>query len=186
MEKPKTSTLNRSPPPARSLFHPARGHLRGGLPFEAHVPAEQSQAQEDARFPRADAHARRPSSAPRPPRARPEAPRRLIWRIRDRASFEALARARRLQAGVVTLRFVSGDARTPPRVSFAVGRWAGSAVTRNRIRRRLRAAIARSEDRLMAGGSYLFGAGAAAATVPFDVLVGSVRGLLDRVGEHET
>ena len=38
----------------------------------------------------------------------------------------------------------------------------------------------------MAGGSYLFGAGAAAATVPFDVLVGSVRGLLDRVGEHET
>jgi hypothetical protein len=34
----------------------------------------------------------------------------------------------------------------------------------------------------MAGGSYLFGAGADAATLPFEVLVRSVGTLLERVG----
>ena len=164
-------------------FLPARGHLRGGPPFEAHLPTEQPQAQEDARVPRADALPRRPSGAPRPPRPGPQAPRRLTWPIRDRATFEALARARRHRAGAVTLRFVPGDPGVPPRVAFAVGRSSGSAVTRNRIRRRLRAAIGCSEDRLMPGGSHLFGAGAGAATASFDALVASVRTLLDRVAE---
>jgi ribonuclease P protein component len=68
-------------------------------------------------------------------------------------------------------------------VAFAVGRSCGGAVTRNRIRRRLRAAIVCSEDRVMPGGAHLFGAAATAATAPFDALVASVRTLLDRAAE---
>ena len=85
---------------------------------------------------------------------------------------------------MVSLRAAAGDPTLPPRVSFAVGRRAGNAVTRNRIRRRLRAAISRSQDRLVAGGAYLFGAGATAATVPFDRLVASVRAVLEQAEEH--
>jgi ribonuclease P protein component len=62
----------------------------------------------------------------------------------------------------------------PPRVAYAVGRWAGSAVVRNRIRRRLRAAVAGSQGELMVGGIYLFGADRTAASEPFDALSRSV------------
>lgn len=163
---------------------PARGHLRGGPPFEAHLPTEQPQAQQDARIPRPDAHPRRTRSAPFAPGARPEASRRLIWRIRDRASFEALARARRHKAGSVTLRFVDGGTDRPARVSYAVGKWAGPAVARNRTRRRLRAAVARSEGELMRGGLYLFGAGRDAGAQPFDALVDSVARLVRDAKGH--
>jgi ribonuclease P protein component len=157
---------------------------RGGLPFEAHIPTEQPQAQQDARIPRPHAHPRRTRSAPFAPGARPEASRRLIWRIRDRASFEALARARRRKAGVVTLRFVHDGSERPARVSYAVGQWVGPAVERNRTRRRLRAAVGRSEGELMRGGVYLFGAEHGAAEEPFDVLVSAVATLAREAQEH--
>jgi len=156
---------------------------RGGLSFEAHLPAQQSQAQQDPRLPHADADARRARSPARAPRARPEASLRLIWRIRDRASFEALARARRHRAGPVTLRFVDDGSGDPPRVSYAVGKWAGSAVIRNRTRRRLRAAVAGMADELEPGGSYLFGADRAAVAMPFTELEVTVRGLLHQARE---
>lgn len=46
-----------------------------------------------------------------------------------------------------------------PRVAFAIGRRVGSAVARNRLRRRLRAALAELE---LAPGSYLVSAGSEA------------------------
>jgi len=46
------------------------------------------------------------------------------------------------------------DAGTPPRVAFAVGRRVGSAVTRNRVRRQLRAATAEIA-RGLPPGAYL-------------------------------
>jgi ribonuclease P protein component len=52
--------------------------------------------------------------------------------------------------------FVAGEARgEPPRVAYAVGRRIGPAVTRNRVRRRLRAAVAEHRDLLVADGAYL-------------------------------
>ena len=55
-----------------------------------------------------------------------------------------------------------------PRVAYAVGRRAGGAVVRNRIRRRLRAIV---REAGLAGalvpGNYLIGAGAPAATLPY-------------------
>jgi ribonuclease P protein component len=47
-------------------------------------------------------------------------------------------------------------------VAFAVPRAVGGAVDRNRLRRRLRAALHDLEPELVPGGAYLFGAGPAA------------------------
>jgi len=74
----------------------------------------------------------------------------LIGRIRERRSFERLrADGRRVRSEHLWCTFLADPAARPPRVGFAIGRAAGSAVARNRLRRRLRAIIsasARSAD----------------------------------------
>src|SRR5262249_61115042 len=122
----------------------------------ADLPAEHPQAEEDPWFSSAQAYpwrTRRPPVAPDP---RAEKTLRLIWRVRDRATFEALARAPRQRVGGIALRSCRDGSTAPPRVAFAVGRRAGSAVARNRVRRRLRAAIDGCRVDLAPGGAYLF------------------------------
>lgn len=148
---------------------------------EAHVPAEQPKAQEAPRLPGPDAHARRSGGTQGPTPARPHAPVGLIWRLRDRATFAALARAERHVQGPLTIRFVGSGARTPPRVAYAVA-GAGNAVVRNRVRRRLRAAVARTEAELAAGGAYLVSARREALTMPFEVLVDTLTALFRAAG----
>jgi ribonuclease P protein component len=145
---------------------------------EAHIPTQQPEAEEEARLPWPHAHAWRAGGAAIAPCARPQAPQRLIWRIRDRATFEALARARRIRRGPLSLRYLPGDDTMPPRVAFALGRNVGSAVQRNRARRRLRSAIAGNAPRV-APGAYLFGGGPDVVTVSYEVLERAVRELLD-------
>ena len=140
---------------------------------EAHVPTQQPQAQEEARFSHAHAYSRRSRHHPDSPAAGPVASLGLIRRTPDRATFAALARARRWRRGPVDLRFVALDG-GGPRVALAVARHGAPAVTRNRARRRLRAAIAVHAGGLVPDGAYLFGAGPAAATVPFPRLVQAV------------
>jgi ribonuclease P protein component len=70
-----------------------------------------------------------------------------------------------------------------PEVSYAIGRWVGGAVVRNRVRRRLRAAVVRHEDALVTGGHYLLSADATAATLPFAELEASVGALLARAAD---
>jgi ribonuclease P protein component len=113
-----------------------------------------------------------------------DAARPQLWRITDRGSFLALRqRGRRARRGPLTvtwLRPTPGDRTTPPRVGFAVGKAAGGAVLRNRIRRRLRAALRQlaAEGRLPAG-TYLLGGSAPLATMPWSALVDLVRGTID-------
>jgi len=78
----------------------------------------------------------------------------------------------------VTLRFVAGGDTQPARVAFTTAR--AGAVTRNRIRRRLRAAVA-TQPALTPGGAYLFGGGPEVATVPFPILVDAVAQLAAEV-----
>jgi ribonuclease P protein component len=52
-------------------------------------------------------------------------------------------------------------------VAYAVGRRTGSAVERNRIRRRLRAAVADCRPDLMPGAAYLFEADRSVLTMSF-------------------
>jgi ribonuclease P protein component len=101
-----------------------------------------------------------------------------LWRITDRRSFEELRRrGRRVRRGPLTLTWLPPDAgaATPPQAGFAIGRATGGAVVRNRVRRRLRAALRQLlvEDRLPAG-TYLLGAQAEVATMPWSALVSEV------------
>ena len=86
--------------------------------------------------------------------------------------------------GPVTIRFVPGESEAPPRVAYAVG-GVGNAVVRNRLRRRLRAAVARAEAELAPGGAYLVSARREALTMPFDALVGTLAALIAAAGSHQ-
>ena len=108
-----------------------------------------------------------------PPRsvvARPQ-----LWRISDRATFADLRhRGRRARTGPLTVTWLPPDpsaSPTPPRAAFAVGKGAG-AVTRNRIRRRLRAGLRELQRAgALPEGAYLVGAGREAADLPWADLV---------------
>ena len=68
-------------------------------------------------------------------------------------------------------------------MAYAVG-GVGNAVVRNRLRRRLRAAVARAEAELIAGGAYLVSARREALRMPFDALVEALAALLRAAGGH--
>jgi ribonuclease P protein component len=146
---------------------------------EVHVPAQHPETQEAPRVPVPHAYSRRPGRAQGPSPSRPHAPLGLIRRVRGRATFAALAGAARHTRGPVTVRCVSAGENGPPRVAFAVGRGTGSAVARNRVRRRLRAATAACEGSLEGGAAYLVSAGRGALTMPFTELVETLGDLFE-------
>jgi ribonuclease P protein component len=69
-------------------------------------------------------------------------------------------------------------------VAYAIGRRFGTAVERNRARRRLRAAIALDEALLLPGGAYLVAAERAVMTLPFATLCDYVTTLLQAAREE--
>jgi len=105
-------------------------------------------------------------------------PRPQLWRITDRATFDALRGGSRARSGPVSVTWLApapDEATTPPRVGFAVGRAAGGSVVRHRIRRRLRAALWELHQRGdLPAGTYLVGGGVATAALPWSELVTSV------------
>ena len=148
---------------------------------EAHVSAEQPEAQEASRLPGPHAYPGRAGRAQGPTPSRPHTPLGLIRRVRDRATFAALAGAERHVQGPIAVRFVAGDAGAPPRVAYAVS-GAPNAVARNRVRRRLRAGVARVEPTLRSGGAYLVTARRVAVTMPFAELVDTLAALFAAAG----
>ena len=161
---------------------------------EADVSAQQSEAQQDPRISGPDADAGWACGDPVASPARPQATRSLIWRVRDRATFDALAQARARRAGPVRVRSVpyrqgperpraegaGAGAPGPPAVAYAIGRRSGNAVARNRLRRRLRAAVHEHHDLLAPDTAYLIGADPSAATMTFAALSESIaRALAD-------
>ncbi len=66
----------------------------------------------------------------------------------------------------------------PPRVAFAVGRNVGPAVTPNRVRRRLPAAVREHRALLAPGRGYLWRAAPSAATATFRELSSELRATL--------
>jgi ribonuclease P protein component len=148
---------------------------------EAHVSAEQPEAQEASRLPGPHATPRRPGGAQGPAPARPYAPLGLIRRVRDRATFAALAGAGRHVRGPIAVRFVVGEGDGPARVAYAVS-GAPNAPARNRLRRRLRAAAADVEPSLRPGGAYLVSARWEAMTMPFGELLEMLTDLVGVAG----
>lgn len=163
---------------------------------EAHVSAQQSPPRQAARLPAPHVGPGRSGGGPGSPPQGPQAPHGLVadqpvttalrrdplasarpqlWRITDRATFAALrasgSRARRGPLSVTWLPPEGACAAEPPRVAFAVGRASGSAVARNRIRRRLRAAL---RELLVASslpaGAYLISGRAELVSLPWPEL----------------
>jgi ribonuclease P protein component len=146
---------------------------------EAHVPAQHPETQEAARVPVPHAYSSRSSRGQGPTPARPHAPLGLIRRVRGRATFAALMGAQRHSRGSITARGAWDGHAGPPRVAYAVGRGVGSAVARNRVRRRLRAAAAACEPNLGTGVAFLVSAGREVLTMPFDELVDTLGKLFE-------
>jgi ribonuclease P protein component len=146
---------------------------------EAHVPTQQSEAEEAPRLPIAYAYPRRSGRAQDPSPAGPHASLGLIRRVRGRATFAALARAERHTEGSITVRCLREPGSMPPRVAYGLGRTVGSAAARNRARRRLRAAVAANEATLLPGAAYLISAGPEVLTMPFGTLVDTLAALFE-------
>jgi ribonuclease P protein component len=77
------------------------------------------------------------------------------------------------------------DDDAPPRVAYAVGRRVGSAVTRNRLRRRLRAAVRDEASALEPSCVYLVGAAPAALETTYPELRNTLRAILDELRTRE-
>jgi ribonuclease P protein component len=87
-----------------------------------------------------------------------------LWRVRDRASFAALRRdgIRRRAGALTVVRLpVEAGGSPVPAVAFAIGKPVGTAVARNRLRRRLRALLVEVAP---PPGTYLVSAGPRAKT----------------------
>ena len=79
-----------------------------------------------------------------------------------------------------------GSPTEPPRVAYAVGRHAGGAVTRNKVRRRLRAATRAHALELEPGRAYLIGVvGSQAPPAPYAVLSESLAAALRALREEK-
>lgn len=92
------------------------------------------------------------------------------WRLSASDRFAQLRRTRyRADAGPLWVAWIppAGEPLVPPRVAFAIGKRVGGAVVRNRLRRRLRAALVSAGP---GPGDYLVGAGPEAADLPFSEL----------------
>jgi ribonuclease P protein component len=99
-------------------------------------------------------------------------------RIRSHQTFQSLRRPTgRARSGAVRAAFVvpdSAESSPFPLVGYTIGRRCGSAVRRNRIRRRLRAAVTIASAEL-SPGSYLVGADPEVHGLAFPQLVTAVR-----------
>ena len=71
-----------------------------------------------------------------------------------------------------------GPSPAPPRVAFSVGRPVGNAVTRNRVRRRLRAAVREHADCLRPGSAYLVRTAPGVAHDDYDAISSTLRAIL--------
>ncbi|MGA2520512.1 MAG: ribonuclease P protein component [Acidimicrobiales bacterium] len=107
----------------------------------------------------------------------------MAWRIRDRSTFDVLRRqGRRSRRGHVTVTYAAVGDEPVARVAYAVGRRAGGAVDRNRLRRRLRAAVSDIVGSLRPG-AYLVSAGRDTARLPFEDLKADVTAAMKAASE---
>jgi len=103
-------------------------------------------------------------------------------RLRRRAEFLAVAAGMRIPAPTFVLQARRRDDEGPARVGFTVSRKVGTAVERNRVRRRLREAVRRSASHHMrCGHDYVLVGRRAALTVDFAHLTGDLEQSLARL-----
>ncbi|HUC37584.1 MAG TPA: ribonuclease P protein component [Acidimicrobiales bacterium] len=110
----------------------------------------------------------------------------MVWRVSGRATFEALRReARRARSGPVSAAFTTVDDTSAVRVGYAVSRRVGSAVVRNRLRRRLRAVV-REVEADIRPGAYLVSAGREACVLRHEELKEKVTRVMAHASRGES
>lgn len=136
---------------------------------EAHLPAQRPTSCQAARVPQAHVDPRRAGRDPQPPPQGPGPPVGLIAPLRDRRTLEAVrTQGQRGRSGPVSVRWLGPSPDGRCSVAFAIGRRTGTAVVRNRIRRRLRALLDElAPTGAVPSGALLLSAGPAVATAPF-------------------
>ena len=106
-------------------------------------------------------------------------------RLRQRADFLAVAAGQKIPAASFVLQARRRGDQGPARVGFTVSKKVGSAVERNRVRRRLREAVRRSASRHMRQGhDYVIVGRRAALTADFARLMGDLDDALARLHRH--
>jgi ribonuclease P protein component len=104
-------------------------------------------------------------------------------RLRQRADFLAAASGRKIATAAFVLQARVRAATGPVRVGFTVSKKVGTAVERNRVRRRLKDLIKRTaEGRLLCGHDYVLVGRRAALQRPFDRMVEELESALRRLG----
>jgi len=102
-------------------------------------------------------------------------------RLRRRADFLKAAAGRKVAAVPFVLQALARPSADPPRVGFTVSRTVGTAVERNRVRRRLREIVKRAATRLHPGYDYVVVGRRAALREPFDRMVAAFAAAVERV-----
>ena len=153
-------------PPACNSRASSRGEPPRRLPRETHVPTPQSPPGPPPRISSPDVHPRRPCCRESSSTQGPATAERLIDSCRSRADFIALRRGRRFESDALWISFALDPELDRPRVAFAIGRRQGTAVARNRVRRRLREVL-REHPSALIGGRYLIGTRQPASTVSY-------------------
>ena len=122
-------------------------------------------------------HAARPAT----PKVRGSSYERLL----KRADFVAAARGRRFSTPLMTVQGLTrGDnAAASARMGLTVTRKVGSATERNRIKRRLRAALRLCSDRAHPGVDYVVIARRDLLSAPFQSIVTDLENAMSRLGD---
>ena|SRR5438270_8279061 len=103
-------------------------------------------------------------------------------RLKHRADFLAAARGAKVQAGAFVLQARERGDAAPPRFGFTVSKKVGSAVERNRVRRRLREVVRRHAALLPQDGhDYVLIGRRVALHLPFEAMVAEFTGALRRL-----
>jgi ribonuclease P protein component len=113
-------------------------------------------------------------------------PQRTFGRLTSRSAFAELQRSRsRASSGPVRASFVPAEDGAPgvfPQVGYAIGRPCGTAVVRNRLRRRAREVV-RAEAPTLPRGTYLLRVAPGAATESAAAFRSDVATALRRAGQ---
>ncbi|MFC0238853.1 ribonuclease P protein component [Rhodopseudomonas telluris] len=108
-------------------------------------------------------------------------------RLRQRADFLAVANGPRISGPAFVLQSRRRDDDGPIRVGFTVTKKIGTATERNRIRRRLREVVRRTDhSSLMPNSDYVLVGRRAALSRDFAVMLGDLRSALDRIARRSS
>jgi ribonuclease P protein component len=103
-----------------------------------------------------------------------------MLRLKQRADFLAAATGAKVATAGFVLQGRNRDDGGPARIGFTVSRKVGTAVERNRVRRRLRE-IVRHSDGLRPGYDYVLVGRRTALSRPFDRMIEDFKNALERL-----